>query len=146
MPDQKASPPEALTLIEMTAVVVSAYVSNNAVPANDLPAAIKSIHAALAAIAGGTVEGESPKPAVSIRKSVTLDYLICLEDGKKLTMLKRYLRSNYDMSPEEYRARWRLPADYPMVAPNYAAKRSELAKKSGLGHTPSVRARSKRRV
>lgn len=122
-------------LLEMTAEVAAAYVSNNVVPSDELPQLISRIHAALAS--AGTVEEEpepeNQKPAVSIRRSITPDYLICLEDGKKLKMLKRYLRTNYDMSPEEYRAKWNLPSDYPMVAPNYAKKRAEMAKAIGLG-------------
>ena len=101
-----------------------------------MPQLIANVHQALAGL--DTNEPEAPKlePAVSIRASVKPDYLVCLEDGKKLKMLKRYLRTNYDMSPEEYRERWNLPADYPMVAPNYAEKRRELAKKIGLGRQP----------
>lgn len=122
-------------LLEMTAEVAAAYVSNNVVPSDELPELISRIHAALASAgkAEEEPEPENQKPAVSIRRSITPDYLICLEDGKKLKMLKRYLRTNYDMSPEEYRAKWNLPSDYPMVAPNYAKKRAEMAKAIGLG-------------
>jgi predicted transcriptional regulator len=121
-------------LITLTTDIVSAHLSNNSVPVDAVPGLITSVYAALANL-GGKAEPVSsrPEPAVSIRASVKPDYLICLEDGKKLTMLKRYLRTNFNMSPEEYRARWNLPADYPMVAPNYAEKRRELAKKIGLG-------------
>jgi predicted transcriptional regulator len=121
--------------IELCADIVSAYVSNNSVPAADLPVLLNSVYAALTQTAQG--QQEEPKaelvPAVSVRKSVTPDYIICLEDGKKFKSLKRHLRSTYDMTPEQYRAKWNLPADYPMVAPNYAKARSELAKTMGLG-------------
>jgi predicted transcriptional regulator len=118
--------------------IVTAYLSKNTLPPEEVPALIRSIHATLGGIAGG-ITGSGPaarearEPAVSIKKSVKPDYIVCLEDGKKLKMLKRYLRARYDMSPDEYRAKWNLPADYPMTAPNYAAKRSEFAKKFGLG-------------
>jgi predicted transcriptional regulator len=121
--------------IELCADIVSAYVSNNSVPAADLPLLLNSVYAALTKTAQG--QQEEPKaelmPAVSVRKSVTPDYIICLEDGKKFKSLKRHLRATYDMTPEQYRAKWNLPADYPMVAPNYAKARSELAKTMGLG-------------
>lgn len=122
-------------LIELTSDIVSAYVSNNAVVASDLPSVIQNVHATLQqiSVSGAEPEKEKPIPAVSIRKSITDDYLICLEDGKKFKSLKRHLRTHYDLSPEEYRERWRLPIDYPMVAPNYAKARSELAKQMGLG-------------
>lgn len=125
-------------LIELTADVVSAYVSNNPVPVSDLPALIGQVHAALKGTIGN-VPAEIPealKPAVPIRKSVTPDYLICLDDGKKFKSLKRHLSSRYGLTPEEYRAKWSLPSDYPMVAPNYAATRSALAKTMGLGRKP----------
>ena len=122
-------------LLEMTADIVSAYVGNNSVSADALPALISNIHAALSGVSNGPVEVEpEPKePAVPIRKSIAPDFLICLEDGRKFKSLKRHLRTKYDMSPEEYRAKWGLPKDYPMVAPNYAKARSELAKSMGLG-------------
>ena len=122
-------------LIELTADVVSAYVSNNSIQSSDLPALISEVHAALHRTLGGPAEPEPEpqKPAVSIKKSVTPDYLICLDDGKKFKSLKRHLRTHYDMTPEDYREKWGLPADYPMVAPNYAKARSMLAKKMGLG-------------
>jgi len=128
--------------IELAADIVSAYVSNNSVSASDLPALINDVHAALNRVSTGTVEtvAEAPKPAVPLKKSVTSDYIICLEDGKKFKSLKRHLRTQYNMSPEEYREKWGLPADYPMVAPNYAAARSELAKKMGLGQQRGKRA------
>ena len=121
--------------IELCADIVSAYVSNNSVPTTDLPSLLTSVYAALTK----TVQGrqEEPKaelvPAVSVRKSVTPDAIICLEDGKSFKSLKRHLRTTYDMTPEQYRAKWNLPADYPMVAPNYAKARSELARTMGLG-------------
>jgi len=125
------------TLITLTSDIVAAHVSNNDVAVADVPGLITSIYGALAGLGETAVVQEAPlEPAVSIRSSVKPDYIVCLEDGKKLKMLKRYLRTNYDMSPEEYRARWNLPADYPMVAPNYAEKRRELAKKIGLGRKP----------
>ncbi|MFN3879253.1 MAG: MucR family transcriptional regulator [Brevundimonas sp.] len=122
-------------LLEMTADIVSAYVGNNSVSADALPALISNIHAALSGVSNGPVEAEpEPKePAVPIRKSIAPDFLICLEDGRKFKSLKRHLRTKYDMSPEDYRAKWGLPKDYPMVAPNYAKARSELAKSMGLG-------------
>jgi predicted transcriptional regulator len=121
--------------VELTASIVSAYVSNNATTAAEIPALISQIHAALVRVSGGSVEAvaEPSKPAVSIKKSMTSDYLVCLEDGKRFKSLKRHLRTQYNMSPEQYREKWGLPADYPMVAPNYAVARSQLAKKMGLG-------------
>ena len=121
--------------IELAAEIVSAYVSNNSVAPAELPALINEIHGALARISTGVAEPavEALKPAVPVKKSVTSEFIICLEDGKKFKSLKRHLRTQYDLSPEEYREKWGLPADYPMVAPNYAAARSELAKKMGLG-------------
>jgi predicted transcriptional regulator len=121
--------------VELTADIVAAYVGNNAVPANELPALINDVYGALAKAVEGSQEKEKEelKPAVSIRRSVQPDYIVCLEDGKKFKSLKRHLRTHYDMSPEEYREKWGLPADYPMVAPNYAKARSALAKKMGLG-------------
>lgn len=122
-------------LIGLTAEIVSAYVSKNALASGDLPSLISDVHQALVRASGGVEIGERDdmKPAVPVKKSVTPDYIICLEDGKKFKSLKRHLRTHYKMSPEEYRAKWQLPHDYPMVAPNYAAARSELAKKMGLG-------------
>ena len=121
---------------ELAADIVSAYVSNNTVAVSDLPGLIASVHAALTSAASGVVEEPvvELKPAVPVKKSITPDYLISLEDGKKYKSLKRHLRTSYDMSPEDYRAKWGLPSDYPMVAPNYAAARSELAKRMGLGN------------
>ena len=122
-------------LIELAADIVSAYVTNNTVPTNDLGALINDVHQALVKAATGAVEPvkEELKPAVPIRRSVTPEYIVCLEDGKKFKSLKRHLRTHYDLSPEEYREKWGLAPDYPMVAPNYAAARSALAKKMGLG-------------
>ncbi len=127
---------EGSDYIELTADIVSAYVSNNSVPASDLPALINDVHAALSRVVSGVapvVPAEAPRPAIPGKKSITADYLICLEDGKKFKSLKRHLRTQYNMSPEQYREKWGLPPDYPMVAPNYAEARSQLAKKMGLG-------------
>ena len=125
----------AADLIDLTADIVSAYVSNHSVPAQDLPNLIAEIHQALLRTHAGMNEPEPEplKPAVNPKKSVFPDYIICLEDGKKFKSLTRHLRTHFDLSPEEYREKWGLSADYPMVAPNYAAARSALAKKSGLG-------------
>ena len=121
--------------IELTASIVSAYVSNNSVPTAELPALIGQVHSALTRVSSGhgEVPLEPPKPAVSVKKSITPDYIVCLEDGKKFKSLKRHLRTQYSMTPEQYRDKWSLPADYPMVAPNYAIARSQLAKQMGLG-------------
>jgi predicted transcriptional regulator len=122
-------------LMRMTSEIVASFVSNNPVTTDGLPDVIRSVYKAISGLAGSTetkVE-EKPKPAVPVGKSVTDDYIVCLEDGKKLKMLKRYLRSRYDMSPDEYRRRWGLGTDYPMVAPSYTERRSEFAKKIGLG-------------
>jgi predicted transcriptional regulator len=129
------------TLITLTADIVAAHVSNNSVAVSDIPGLIENVHRALNSLTPGEVaeEPELPEPAVSIRASVKPDYIVCLEDGKKLKMLKRHLMTHYNMTPEEYRTRWSLPADYPMVAPNYAATRRELAKKIGLGRKPGKR-------
>ncbi|WP_186402465.1 MucR family transcriptional regulator [Sphingopyxis sp. P1IMeth2] len=138
-------------LVTLTADIVAAHVSNNSVAISDIPLVIRSVHEALAGLASGTQpEPEPQQPAVSIRASVKPDYLVCLEDGKKLTMLRRYLKTNFGMTPDEYRAKWNLPKDYPMVAPNYAEKRRELAKQIGLGtkgrgggRKPAARGRAK---
>lgn len=121
--------------IELTASIVSAYVSNNSVPASDLPALISQVHGALTRIVRGQSEAasEARRPAVSVKKSITAEHLVCLEDGKKFKSLKRHLRTRYNLTPEQYREKWGLAADYPMVSPNYAAARSRLAKQMGLG-------------
>lgn len=137
---------ENAQLLEMTADIVSAYVGNNNVQVTEVPGLISSIHAALSQISTGVVEVEPEvkEPAVSVRKSITPDYLICLEDGRKFKSLKRHLRTKYNISPEEYRAKWNLPKDYPMVAPNYAKARSDLAKQMGLGQGGRKPARATR--
>jgi hypothetical protein len=122
--------------IELAADIVSAYVSNNSVAASELPGLISEVHAALVRVASGAPAAAAPdnlRPAVPVKKSVGTDYIICLEDGKKFKSLKRHLRTQYNMSPEDYREKWGLPPDYPMVAPNYAQARSQLAKEMGLG-------------
>ncbi len=137
---------EKSEVIEMTADIVSAYVGNNSVSAADLPALIQSVHRALSGVSTGAevVEAAPKEPAVSVRRSITPDFLICLEDGRKFKSLKRHLRTKYNMSPEDYRAKWGLPKDYPMVAPNYAKARSDLAKQMGLGQGGRQAARKKR--
>ena len=121
--------------VELAADIVSAYVSNNAVPSSDLPALINEVHAALLRVTTGeaTSVADSPKPAVPAKKSVTNEFIVCLEDGRKFKSLKRHLRTQYNMSPDDYREKWNLGPDYPMVAPNYAKARSNLAKQMGLG-------------
>ena len=121
--------------IDLTASIVSAYLSNNPTPASEIPNLISQIHAALLRVSSGRSETltEPAKPAVSVKKSVHADFLVCLEDGKRFKSLKRHLRTQYNMTPEQYRDKWGLPADYPMVAPNYAEQRRNLAKKIGLG-------------
>ena len=122
------------SLITLTADIVSAHVSNNSVAVNDLPLLIQNVHNALLGLGGKAEEPEiKQEPAVSVRSSIKPDYIVCLEDGKKLKMLKRHLMTHYQMTPDEYRAKWGLNADYPMVAPNYAEQRRSLAKKIGLG-------------
>jgi predicted transcriptional regulator len=138
------------TLVTLTADIVAAHVSNNSVAISDIPLIIRSVHDALAGL-GNAVEPEvKQEPAVSIRASVKPDYLVCLEDGKKLTMMRRYLMTNFEMTPDEYRAKWSLPKDYPMVAPNYSERRRVLAKEIGLGtkgrgggRKPAARGRAK---
>ena len=143
--------------IELTTEIVSAYVSNNSLPTAEVPALIEAIYGSLNKIASGTQEApvEALVPAVAVKKSITPDFIICLEDGKKFKSLKRHLRTKYDMTPDQYRAKWGLPSDYPMVAPNYASARSELAKAMGLGAqrrkpveppAPAPRARKPRKV
>lgn len=122
------------SLLSYTAEIVASHVANNPVPLVELPGLMEQVFATLRKLSGSEKSDEAlPEPAVAIRKSVTPDYIICLEDGKKLKMLKRHLKAAYDMTPDEYRARWGLPRDYPMVAPNYAQQRRELAKRIGLG-------------
>ncbi len=128
--------------LELVSKIVSAYVSKNNLPPGELPHLIRTVHEALKR--PEQAASSRPEPAVPIKKSIKPDYVICLEDGKKLKMLKRHLRTAYDMSPDEYRQRWGLPADYPMVAPKYAAMRSELAKKIGLGRKAGSKVRAKR--
>lgn len=129
-------------LLSLTTEIVASHVSNNTVAVSDLPKLIELVYTTLAKQGDeAEPEKEKPQPAVPIRKSVTPDYIICLEDGKKLKMLKRHLKTHYNMTPEEYRRKWGLPDDYPMVAPNYAAQRSSLAKKIGLGTQPRARGR-----
>jgi predicted transcriptional regulator len=122
-------------LLRLAVDVVAAYVSKNPLPAGQIPEVIHTVYNSLSQADGhpAEVKSEAPRPAVSVRKSVTPDYIVCLEDGKKLKMLKRHLRTTYSMTPDEYRAKWGLPPDYPMVAPSYAAQRSDFAKKIGLG-------------
>ncbi|MEO1194118.1 MAG: MucR family transcriptional regulator [Pseudomonadota bacterium] len=130
MSDQEAGQ----KLLDLTSSIVAAHVAHNSVSAQDLPTLIRDVYQSLATVGEPKeVEPERPTPAVPIKRSITPDYLICLEDGKKLKMLKRHLKTAYDMSPEQYRERWGLQADYPMVAPNYAKQRSQLAKEIGLG-------------
>jgi predicted transcriptional regulator len=134
-------------IMEMTAQITSAYLSRNQVPQSDVGGLVKSVHAALEGISTG--EAEKPVgntiPAVPIKKSITDAYIICLEDGKRLKMLKRYLRTHYDLSPEQYRAKWNLPHDYPMVAPDYAKQRSDFAKSIGLGKTANAGKRGRKK-
>ena len=143
--DAEAATSKADEILQLASTIVAAYVSNNPIPASDVPTMIKTIHGTLGGLVGASKgeAGTAQKPAISVKRSITPDYIICLEDGKKLKMLKRYLRSTYGMTPEAYRAKWGLPADYPMVAPNYAAQRSEFAKKIGLGRSPSSGRRRK---
>ncbi len=143
MTDQQDHDLPASELLRMTAEIVSAYVGKNPLPTQQIPEVINTVYGSLTGLQGGTRETQSepPRPAVPIKKSVTPEYIVCLEDGKKLKMLKRHLRSTYGMTPDEYRVKWGLPPDYPMVAPNYAAQRSEFAKKIGLGRTSSRQTR-----
>ena len=124
-------------LVDMAADIVSAYVSANQVPPQELPALIRTVYSALQEVSGSVAVSPdlAQEPAIAIKKSVTPDYIICLEDGKKFKSLKRHLRTRYSMTPDEYRTKWGLPHDYPMVAPNYAKERSNLAKRMGLGHS-----------
>jgi predicted transcriptional regulator len=126
-------------VLELTAQIVSAHISNNSVPSDTLPALIQEVYRTLEGIGKEPAVADRPQPAVPAKKSVFPDYIICLEDGKKLKMLKRHLKTAYDMTPEQYRDRWQLGPEYPMVAPNYARHRSSLAKKIGLGTKPRAR-------
>jgi predicted transcriptional regulator len=137
MADDSASP----DVLGLTAQIVSAHVSNNSVAPDALASLIHDVYRTLASVGAAPVKPEKPQPAVPVKKSVFPDYIVCLEDGKKLKMLKRHLKTSYGMTPEQYRERWELGADYPMVAPNYAKHRSSLAKKIGLGTKPRTGAR-----
>lgn len=140
MTEEASRNPASDELLRMTADVVAAYVSKNPLSANDLPSVINTVHLSLSGLEKDKKSAEEAlKPAVPIKKSVTPDFLICLEDGKKLKMLKRHLRTAYNMSPDEYRAKWGLGPEYPMVAPNYAKRRSAFAKEIGLGRKPGKR-------
>jgi len=135
-------------ILRMAVDVVAAYLSNNQLPAGQIPEVIDTVFRSLRALDGtmGEAKPEPQKPAVPVRRSVTPEYIVCLEDGKKLKMLKRHLRTTYNMTPEEYRAKWGLAPDYPMVAPNYARQRSDFAKKIGLGRKPGEKRRGRRRA
>lgn len=127
--------PDQVELLKIAAQIVAAHISRNPVPEDDLPHLIRKIHQTVTDIALSPAKGSRPEPAVPVKKSVMPDYIVCLEDGKKMKMLKRYIKTVYNLTPDEYREKWGLPADYPMVAPNYAQRRSDLAKESGLGTT-----------
>lgn len=145
MEDSQADTKEML--ITLTSDIVAAHVSNNNVNVDELPTLITNVFGALAGLGEAVpVVEKMPEPAVSIRASIKPDYIVCLEDGKKLKMLKRHLMTHYNLTPEQYRARWNLPADYPMVAPNYAEKRRDLAKKIGLGRKPGQKRGRKKAV
>jgi len=137
------SDPAEGNFVQLTAEIVSAYVSNNTVAAGDIPGLIAQVHSALTRVSSAASEkpNEPLKPAVSVKKSITPEYIVCLEDGKKFKSLKRHLRTQYNMTPEQYRDKWGLSPDYPMVAPNYAAARSQLAKQMGLGQQRRRRAK-----
>ncbi|MCP2670249.1 MucR family transcriptional regulator [Maricaulaceae bacterium EIL42A08] len=136
MSEEVFPPVDNEELLRMTTDIVASFLTHNSVPAENVPEMIKSVHATMKEISGVEAKPEpKAKPAVPVSKSVTDDYIVCLEDGKKLKMLKRYLRSQFDMSPDEYRRKWGLPADYPMVAPNYSKRRSDFAKQIGLGQS-----------
>ncbi len=133
--------PNVSELLELTTEIVAAHAGNNSVAPTDLPQLIQDVYQTLVAVGTMPIVPERPRPAVSVKKSIFPDYIVCLEDGKKLKMLKRHLKTAYNLTPEEYRERWGLPPDYPMVAPNYAKHRSNLAKKIGLGTKPRKRRR-----
>lgn len=148
MPEQQDDAAiHAEDVMRMTTDIVASFVSNNTIPAETVPDVIRRVHEAVHGLsaAGEEKPVEKQKPAVPVSRSITPDYLVCLEDGKKLKMLKRYLRSNYDMTPDDYRRKWGLAADYPMVAPNYSKRRSEFAKEIGLGRGGRATSRSKGR-
>ena len=144
MAERTDNAPSSEELLSLTSEIVAAHVSNNTVTVGDLPGLIEQVYKTLSSV-GGSAEpaADKPIPAVPVKKSVTPDFIICLEDGKKLKMLKRHLKTAYDMTPDEYRERWGLPSDYPMVAPNYAKQRSKLAKAIGLGTQQRKRTRKK---
>ena len=146
MSTEKENQQKNAKTLSMAVDIVSAYVGNNSVPANQVPEVINTVYASLASIDGTTNGAGNPNlnPAVPVRRSVTPDYIVCLEDGKKLKMLKRHLGAVFGLSPEEYRAKWNLPADYPMVAPNYAKQRSNFAKQIGLGRKKGEKVGSRR--
>ncbi len=140
MTDTKLERLSSAELLRMSTEVVAAYVRNNPLPSSELTSVIHTVHGSMSELVEGRRGKPEPqKPAISLRRSVTPDYLVCLEDGKKLKMLKRHLRTTYNLTPEEYRAKWGLSPDYPMVAPNYAKQRSDFAKKIGLGRSPTRR-------
>lgn len=142
MATKKADSVDHIDAIHLAGDIVAAYVGNNTVKAEDLPTLLHDVYAAVSGLAEeGAAFIANREPAVPVNKSITPDFIICLEDGKKLKMLKRYLRTHYDLSPEEYRRKWNLPASYPMTAPNYAKSRSQLAKEIGLGTTATTRTR-----
>ncbi len=146
MAEQEKSAADRSEMLRMAVDIVAAYVSNNSVPANQVPEVINTVFSSLIGVDGGSEPPVEPaKPAVNIRRSVTPDYIVCLENGKKLKMLKRHLKTAHNMTPEEYRTKWNLPADYPMVAPNYAAQRSAFAKEIGLGRKKKEKPRRARR-
>ena len=138
--------PNVSELLELTTEIVSAHAGNNNVAPSDLPQLIQDVYKTLAAVGSTPIQPERPRPAVAIKKSISPDYIVCLEDGKKMKMLKRHLKTAYDMTPDEYRARWNLPSDYPMVAPSYAEKRRELAVKIGLGRKPGQKRGRKKKA
>ncbi len=137
--------PSVYELMELTTEIVAAHAGNNSVAIGDLPQLIQDVYKTLLAVGTAPAVPERPRPAVSVKKSIFPDYLVCLEDGKKLKMLKRHLKTSFNITPEEYRERWGLSPDYPMVAPNYAKHRSNLAKKIGLGTKPRKRRRKSSR-
>ena len=133
--DRKTDHPGQVELLKITAQIVAAHISRNPMPEDDLPLLIRKVHQTVTDIALSPARGARPEPAVPVKKSVMPDYIFCLEDFKMMKMLKRYIKTVYNLTPDEYREKWGLPADYPMVAPNYAQRRSDLAKESGLGTT-----------